>query len=92
MQSWQASEWQGVRARGKNAFLLRYGVVGRGLPLAVLCAVAIEGALGSPFPDVLWSAPFLLRFGLLVGVFSFSGCLRANLNWNLHEKRHASGA
>lgn len=92
MQSFQANEWSSVRARGKNAFLLRYGVVGRGLPLGVLCAVAIEAALGTAFPDTLWSPPFLLRLASLVAVFSVSGCMRANLTWNLHEKRHASRA
>ena len=90
MPSWQADEWSSVRARGKHAFLFRYGVLGRGLPLGALCAVAIEGALGGAFPDALWASPFLLRFVSLAAVFSVSGCFRANLNWNLQEKKHAS--
>ena len=89
MQSWSANEWNSVRARGRNAFLFRYGVIGRGLPLGALCAVAIEGALGGAFPAALWSSSFLLRLIALAAVFSVSGCLRANINWNLHERKHA---
>jgi hypothetical protein len=89
MRSWRADEWPSVRARGKTDFLLRYGFLGRGLPLGVLAAVAIEGWLGGEFPDALWSAPFLLRLLLSVAVLTLSGCIGANLNWNLHEKRFA---
>ena len=52
----------------------------------------LEAALATPFPNALWSPLFLLRLAALSAVFSLSGCLRANLSWNLHEKRHASRA
>ncbi len=78
-----------MRARGKSAFLFRYGFLGRGLPLGALVAVAIEGALGGEFPGALWSAPFLLRLVFSVAVLTLSGCIRANFNWNLQEKRFA---
>jgi hypothetical protein len=89
MRTWRADEWQNVRARGKTNFLIRYGFLGRGLPLGALVAVAIEAALGSPWPDALWGAPFLTRLVALVAVFSASGCVRANFQWNLYEKRYA---
>jgi hypothetical protein len=89
---WRADQWQQVRAKGKGSFLFRYGFLGRGLPLGAVAAIAIEGALGSPFPDALTSAPFLARLAFCVAVMTVSGCVAASFNWNLHEKRHARGA
>jgi hypothetical protein len=89
MRAWRPEEWPSVRARGKTNFLLRYGFLGRGLPLGVLVAIAIEAALGSPWPDALTSAPFVTRLLALVAVFTASGCMRANFQWNLYEKRYA---
>jgi hypothetical protein len=80
-------EWAPLRARGKRWFLLRYGVLGRGLPLAVVCALAIEVSVGTPFPGALWSPAFLGRLALAFVVFSASGCLTANATWNLYERR-----
>jgi len=80
-------EWAPLRARGRRWFLLRYGVVGRGLPLALLCAVAIEVSLGGAFPEALRSQAFLGRFALALAVFSLSGCLTANAAWNLYERK-----
>ena len=92
MRAFRPEEWPSVRERGKTAFLLRHGVIGRGLPLGALVAVAIEAALASPFPEALWSPPFLTRLVLCVAVFSLSGCIRASFTWNLYEKRFGSGA
>jgi hypothetical protein len=89
MRVWRAEEWPSVRARGKTNFLIRYGFLGRGLPLGVLVAVAIEAALGSPWPDALTSPQFLVRLVALVAVFTASGCVRANYQWNHYEKRFA---
>jgi hypothetical protein len=89
MRAWTPDEWARVRARGKADFLLRNGVLRRGVPLGAVVAVALEVALGSTFPEALWGPLFLLRFFLLSAVFSLSGCLRANVSWNLQEKRHA---
>lgn len=88
---WRAAEWQEVRARGKANFLLRYGFLSRGLPLGAIAAVAIEGALGSPFPQALSSPAFLTRLAFCIAVMTISGCVAATLNWNLHERRHARG-
>jgi len=92
MRAWRAEEWLEVRTRGKPDFLFRYGFLGRGLPLGALAAVAIEGALGSPFPDALTSASFLARLAACVAVMTASGCIAANFNWKLHEKRYARRA
>ena len=90
MRTWQAEEWREVRAKGKRAFLIRYGFLGRGLPLGVVIAIAIESALGSPMPDALTSSPFLARLFFSVAVMTASGCFSAHFNWNLHERRYAA--
>ncbi|MEN8161174.1 MAG: hypothetical protein ABFS41_13970 [Myxococcota bacterium] len=92
MRSWQAEEWREVRDKGKGAFLLRYGFLGRGLPLGVVIAIAIESALGSPMPDALTSEAFLARLFFCIAVMTASGCFSAHVNWNLHERRHAGPA
>jgi hypothetical protein len=80
-------EWAPLRERGRRWFLVRYGVIGRGLPLALICALAIEVSLGSPFPEALRSQAFLGRLALAFAVFSLSGCITANATWNLYERR-----
>jgi hypothetical protein len=85
-------EWSAIRAQGKRWFLIRHGVIGRGLPLALLCAVAIEVSIGGSFPELLRSQGFLGRFALALAVFSASGCLTANATWNLYERRLGPGA
>jgi hypothetical protein len=92
MRTWRAEEWPAVRARGKGAFLLRYGVLGRGLPLGALAAIAIEAALGHPFPETLWSTSFFARLLFCVAVLSASGCVEASFNWSMHEKHYAKRA
>jgi hypothetical protein len=92
MRVWRPEEWPGVRARGKRAFLLRYGFLGRGLPLGVLVALVIEAGLGGAFPAALWSPPFLGRLLFSIAVFSATGCINANVTWNVHEKRAARRA
>lgn len=92
MRTWTAEEWTHVRTRGKTDFMVRYGVLLRGLPLGALVAVAVEAALGTTFPDAFTSPPFLLRVVLFSAVFSVSGCIRASYTWTLHEKRFSGGA
>jgi len=84
-------EWQVLEARGKRWFLLRYGVLGRGLPLGLLCALAVEASLGGDFPEALRSPRFLRTLALGVAVFSASGSLTANVTWNLYARRFGGG-
>ncbi len=92
MPSWRADEWVRVRARGKTAFLARYGFLQRGLPFGVLLGVLIEAALGSAFPEALRTPLFWGRLLALVALFSLTGCMRANVTWNAYEKRFGRGA
>lgn len=85
-------EWEPVRAAGRRWFLIRHGVLGRGLPLGLLCAIAIELSLGGEFPEALRSKDFLVRFALAFLVFTASGCLTANATWNLCERRLGGAA
>lgn len=85
-------EWEALRAAGKRWYLVRYGVLGRGLPLAVLCAVAIQLALGTPPAEWLRSQDFLIRLGLFVVLFSFTGVMTANATWKLNERRFGGTA
>ena len=85
-------EWQRIRARGRRAFVLRYGVLGRGVPMALLCALAIEFTLGSPFPDALTSPAFLGRLAFAFVVFAIGGAFTATMTWRLYERRFGADA
>lgn len=89
MRSFASDEWAEVRSRGKNAFLLRYGFLGRGLPLGLVIAVAVESLRGGSLPDSLTGAPFLSLLAFCIAVMTATGCLNANFNWNRHERLHA---
>jgi hypothetical protein len=80
-------EWERIRAAGQRRFLLRYGVIGRGLPMALLCALAIEISLGNPLPDALWSASFLGRLALAFVFFGLGGAFTTLMTWRLYERR-----
>jgi len=81
-------DWSRIRTLGKGQYLLRYGVIGRGVPMGILVALLIEllnpsGAM----PGALLEARFLWRLLLAVAVFAASGCISALANWRLHERR-----
>ena len=83
-------EWRQIRERGRPWFLFSRGVLGRGLPMAIVCALAIEVYLGGRLPDALISVRFLGRLTLALAVFSVGGLLNAQMQWKLHE-RHFGG-
>jgi len=80
-------EWDRIRAGGQRRFLIRYGVIGRGLPMALLCAIAIEVSLGSTLPDALWAPPFLGRLALAFAFFGLGGAFTTLMTWRLYERR-----
>jgi hypothetical protein len=92
VRSWQAEEWGAVRAKGRGAFLFRYGFLGRGLPLGTVAAIAIESVRGGPLPDALTTTPFFTLLFFCVAVMTASGCFAAHFNWNLHERRYGRHA
>jgi hypothetical protein len=91
MRSYTETEWKRVREGGKLPFLVRHGLLGRGLPLGIVTAVVIEVYLGGTFPEALSEPSFLGRLAFAVGVFTLSGSLAARANWALHERRFSRG-
>ena len=78
-----------VREAGKTPFLLRYGLLGRGIPLGVITSLAISVYQGNDFPDLLQSLDYYGLLAFCVSVFTLSGSFAANANWMVHERRHA---
>ena len=91
MRVYREEEWRSIRQQGKRVFLVRHGFLGRGLPLGVITALVIELSLGGAFPDALREPAFLGRLAFAVSVFTLTGCLAANANWGLHERRFGAG-
>jgi hypothetical protein len=89
-----AEEWERVRARGKRRFLIVRGVLARGLPMALVCAIGIEIYLGNALPAAVRTPAFLGRLALALAFFSLGGALNAQMYWRLNERRfggHAGG-
>jgi hypothetical protein len=81
-------EWAKLEAEGKGRYLLRYGVIGRGVPMGIVVALLIE--LWDPsgeMPGALLEPRFLARLLLAVTVFAASGCLSSLANWRVHARR-----
>ena len=81
-------DWAKIQTLGRGRYLLRYGVVGRGIPMGIVVALLIE--LWDPsgaMPDALLEPRFLGRLLLAVAVFTASGCISAWANWRVHERR-----
>ena len=81
-------EWAKLEAEGRERYLLRYGVIARGIPMGLVVALLIE--LWDPsgaMPDALLEPRFLGRLLLAIAVFSASGCISALANWRLHQRR-----
>ena len=92
MRTYDAEEWKDVREKGKGAFLLKHGFLGRGLPLGLVMGVALEGLVGSgDFSEAPQSLEFWGRTFFAVAVFTASGCIASLANWSMHERRHAGG-
>jgi hypothetical protein len=87
-----AEEWARIRARGKPRFLLLRGVLTRGVPMALVCAIGIEIYLGNALPETMGSPAFLGRLALALIFFSLGGVLNAQMYWRLNERRFGGQA
>jgi hypothetical protein len=79
-----------MRSGGRTRYLLRQGVLRRGIPMALATAVLIEAIQGGLTPDSLGSAGFQLRLLVAFVVFSLGGVLSAYTQWKMLEKRFGS--
>lgn len=86
MRAYRDEEWARVREQGRWSYVLRYGLLSRGLPFGLITAVIIEVYLGDKLPGALLTLGFLGRLVLAVGVFTLSGAVSANANWIMHER------
>ena len=91
MRTHSREDWTKVHAEGKRRYLLRYGVIGRGIPMGCVVALLIEVVLGHQLPGALLEPPFLQNLLLAVGVFSASGSLSALASWGIHQRRYGEG-
>jgi hypothetical protein len=89
VRSYSESEWRRVRAAGQASFLLRHGLLGRGLPLGTVTAVVVKVAQGGRLPEELASLGFLGLLAFCIAVFTASGTLAARASWGLHERRYS---
>lgn len=80
-------EWERIRSRGRTRYLVAAGVLGRGLPMGVVVALAVEVLTGRPLPESLLSLRFVLTLLAGIALFSLSGCIRAATLWRLAERR-----
>jgi hypothetical protein len=88
MRIYNEEDWARVRAGGKGRYLLRSGVIGRGIPMGLVVTLLIE--LWDPsghMPDALLAPRFLWRLLLALAVFSAGGCISSLANWSVHERR-----
>lgn len=88
MRAYRDDEWARVRERGRWAYVMRHGLLSRGLPLGLITAVVLEVYLGDKLPGAFLSLAFLGRLFLAVGVFTLSGAVSANANWIVHERHY----
>lgn len=83
-------DWEVARRDGLPRFLLRQGVLMRGIPMALLTAILIQMAQGGLEPSAFLSASFHQRFLLALAVFSAGGAVSAYAHWKALEKRFGS--
>ena len=88
MRRYDDSEWEAIRARGESAFLLRQGLVFRGLPLGALMSLVVMNIQGVPIPDGLVSWSYAATLLFCIAIFTVTGSLAARATWKVHEHEH----
>ncbi len=86
-------EWERIRAGGLPRYLLSYGILVRGLPMALVVIVVIEWMRGGP-PDasLLRDPDFYERALFAVAVFSLGGMASAWARWKAGESHFTDEA
>ena len=78
--------WERLRARGRTRYLLLWGVLGRGLPMALLVMMLFLVLEGRRFDStLLGDASLWLRLLLGAALFSVGGAASAYARWRSME-------
>jgi len=79
-------DWERLRARGRLAFVLTHGIIGIGLPAALLVATATLWLGGNPGPLVSIANALEVTFIIFL-VAPLGGAIAANAWWERREAR-----
>lgn len=83
----RSTEWQRMRAEGRTRFVLRHGILVRGVPMALVTILLLQAYQGELGLEMLASPGFHARLlGALV-LFSVGGVLSAWARWKSFEAR-----
>ena len=81
-------EWEKIKAGGRTRFLLLFGVVGRGIPMAVAFLILFLYLEGRAFDaSLLRDTHVWLRFLLAAVLFSLGGVASSYARWRAMELR-----
>ncbi len=81
-------EWEQIKAGGRTRFLLLFGVLGRGIPMALVFLIVFLYLEGRPFDASLLADPKeWLRFLLAAALFSIGGIASSYARWRAMEVR-----
>lgn len=81
-------EWQSIRAAGRNRYLFVWGVLGRGIPMALVVMAVFLLLEGKPLDtDLLRDGSQWLRFLAAAGLFSIGGIVSSYARWRAMEQR-----
>lgn len=89
MRGVSSEEWEKVRDGGRIRYAFLTGVVGRGVPIAVVLMVVFLALEGRSFSTELLQDPWVWgRFLLAAALFSVGGVISAFTRWRAMEQRY----
>lgn len=81
-------EWPRIRAAGRTRYLLLWGVLGRGIPMALVVMLVFLLLEGKPLhAGLLRDGGEWLRFFAAAGLFSVGGVVSSYARWRAMEQR-----
>ncbi len=92
MRRYDREEWAAIRARGPRAFVLRQGLLSRGLPLGALMSLVVMNIQEVPLPEGLASWSFAATLLFCIAIFTATGSMAARATWKVHEHEHGRDA
>lgn len=87
------AEWEQIKAGGRTRYLLLFGVVGRGVPMAAVFLIVFLYLEGRAFDaSLLRDGTVWLRFLLPAALFSLGGVASSYARWRAMELRFEKDA